>query len=202
MYWIRAAVKRSQIYQSRVITVPQRLYENHKKLLRIEKEYMATRGRRPTYKELSDASNLSENQVARCMTAMQQQSFSLDQSIQNKLKPNSGDPEQDSLHEIVTSRTDDGEYAKIRRLFVREDLIETLERHLDEEEVDLILLRYGLKRDENLPAGYQDKPLTIAEVSRVVGLKPDKVRRTIHKALKELKRLIGDEWRDFERQLE
>ena len=55
MYWIRSAVKRSQVVQSRVITVPQRLYENHKRLIRTEKEMRAALGRKPTKKELGDA---------------------------------------------------------------------------------------------------------------------------------------------------
>lgn len=38
MYWIRAAVKRSQILQSRVINVPQRLHETHKKVVKTESQ--------------------------------------------------------------------------------------------------------------------------------------------------------------------
>ena len=63
MYWIRSSVKRSQVVQSRVITVPQRLYENHKRLIRTEKELRAVLGRRPSKMELGAAVGMSEIQV-------------------------------------------------------------------------------------------------------------------------------------------
>jgi len=53
MYWVRASVKRSQIYQSRVITVPQRLHENYKRLQRVEREIMVSTGQKPSKKELN-----------------------------------------------------------------------------------------------------------------------------------------------------
>ena len=200
MYWIRAAVKRSQILQSRVIPVPQRLYENHKRLQRIEKELQKTLGRQPTKKEIGAVIGMSETQVERCMKAMEQRCYSLDQGISNKLKPNNGDRDMNSMYEIVESMVD-GEHNKLKRLFMREDLIETLNRHLDPEAVDLLLLRYGLRDDKDLPNGPAG-PLTIAEVSEFVGLKPDKVRRMINSSLKQLKFMIGSEWEDFERELE
>jgi DNA-directed RNA polymerase sigma subunit (sigma70/sigma32) len=200
MYWIRSAVKRSQIFQSRIIPVPQRLYENHKRLQRVEAELKETLGRQPTRKELGDAVGMSETQVERSFQAMDQRCFSLDAAVANKLKPNSGDRENSSMYELVESRTDDGTN-KLKRVFVREDLIETLNRHLDPHAVDLLLLRYGLMDEQKLPQGFSG-PLTIAEVSSFVGLKPDKVRRMINNSLKQLKFLIGDEWEDFERELE
>lgn len=200
MYWIRSAVKRSQIFQSRIIPVPQRLYENHKRLQRVEAELKETLGRQPTRKELGDAVGMSETQVQRSFKAMDQRCFSLDAAVTNKLKPNSGDRENSSMYELVESQTDDGTN-KLKRIFVREDLIETLNRHLDPDAVDLLLLRYGLMDEKTLPHGFSG-PLTIAEVSSLVGLKPDKVRRMINNSLKQLKFLIGDEWEDFERVIE
>lgn len=197
MFWIRAAVKRSQIFQSRPIPVPQRLYENHKRLQRIEKELKAVLDRQPTKKEIGEVIGMSENQVERCMKAMEQRCFSLDQGITNKLKPNNGDREESSMYELV----EDGEYKKLKRLFLREDLIETLNRHLGPEAARLLLLRYGLTDDQSLPNDLAG-PLTIAQVSELVGLRPDKVRRMINNSLKELKFVIGNEWDDFERELE
>jgi len=203
MYWIRAAVKRSQIFQSRVVNVPQRLYENHKRILRVEKELkQSLGGRDPTRKELGEAVNMSEQQIERCMTAMEQRIFSLDAEIQNKKQPNNGDDNKDTMYELIDSRSsDDGEYHKIQRLFMRQDLIETLYRHLSPLDVDLLLLRFGLMDERTLPHGFGG-PLTIAEVSRLVGLKPDKVRRMINNSLNQLKFLIANEWGDFERDFE
>jgi lambda repressor-like predicted transcriptional regulator len=43
---------------------------------------------------------------------------------------------------------------------------------------------------------------TVAEVSQMAGLKPDKVRRILNRSLTRLQTVIGDEWRDYERELE
>jgi DNA-directed RNA polymerase sigma subunit (sigma70/sigma32) len=200
MYWIRSSVKASQMFQSRVITVPHRVQANQKRVLRTEKELRQILGRKPTAKELSEAIGMSELQIERCLRAMDQRIYSLDQTITNKYKPNSEENEKGTMYELISSITDDGEYEKLQRDYLREDLIDTLNRHLTPSEVELLLLRYGLMDETKLPPGYEG-PLTIAQVSELVGLKPDKVRRLIIKSLKQLKFVIGEEWYDFERLL-
>ena len=198
MYWIRSAVKRNQIYQSRVITVPQRLYENHKRINRVQEEMKQSLGRAPTKKEIGEAVGMSEVQIDRCCSAMAQRCYSLDQQIANPLKPMNVDSNRDTMYELVESRTDDGDYNKLKHVLLREDLIETLNRHLSVEEATLLQLRYGLMDSVSKKA--KSGSLTIAEVSRMVGMKPDKVRRMINKSLKQLKSVIGDEWNDFEQE--
>ena len=84
--------------------------------------------------------------------------------------------------------------------YALEDIIETLNRQLSPEEVELILLRYGLK---DLPGAKKlGAQPTIAELSTAFGLKPDKVRRMINKSLKQLQMIIGDEWSDYEREFQ
>lgn len=191
LYWIRASVKRTQIFQSRIVSVPQRLYENHKRLLRVEQEMILVLDRKPTKAELGEAVGMSELQVTRCMTAMDQRCYSLDRQISNTRKPMSGDRGGDTLNDLVQSKTDDGEHTKVKRVLLREDLIETLHRHLSPNEVELLLLRYGLKKGPSHKLGGQP---TIAELSEMVGLKPDKVRRIIDRSLRQLKTSGGDEW--------
>jgi RNA polymerase primary sigma factor len=197
MYWIRSAVKRNQIFQSRIITVPQRLYENHKRINRVQKELTASLGRSPTKKEIGEAVGMSEVQIDRCCAAMAQNCYSLDQQVANPLKPMNTNS-QDTMYELIESRTDDCDYNKLKHVLLREDLIGALNRHLSVEESTLLLLRYGLM--DAVPRSVKNGPLTIAEVSRIVGMKPDKVRRIINRSLKQLKAVIGDEWKDYEQQ--
>jgi RNA polymerase sigma factor (sigma-70 family) len=199
MYWIRSAIKRNQVLQSRIVAVPQRLYENHKRIIRVQKDLTESLGRTPTKKELGNEVGMSPVQIDRCIAAVSQSCYSLDQGIANPLKPNSVDSQKNSMYELVASKTDDGDYNKLNHVFLREDLIDTLRRHLSEEETQLLLLRYGLVDD--IPQNLKTGPLTIAEVSRMAGLKPDKVRRMINKSLKQMKAVIGDEWIDYEREL-
>mmetsp|Transcript_6697 Transcript_6697/g.19798 ORF Transcript_6697/g.19798 Transcript_6697/m.19798 type:complete len:222 (-) Transcript_6697:172-837(-) len=201
MYWIRAAVKRSQVLQSRIVQVPQRLHETHKRILKVEKELRTELGRRPTDDELAQASDLSVAQVKRCLKAMAQECHSLDATIQNTLNPNKNDARRkDTMYDLVDSRTEDDGRRELLRRFSRESLVDTLRRYLTPHEVDLLLLRYGLMDERTLPHGFSG-PLTIAEVSRLVGLKPDKVRRMINGCLRQLRPLIAHEWENFENEL-
>jgi len=201
MYWIRAAVKRSQTVQSRVIPIPQRLHANYKRIMKTEIELRLTLGRAPTKIELSTAVDMSVAQIERCKNAMDQRIYSLDQTLTNSLKPNNGDHSSDTMYDIIASKTDDGEHRTLERVFLREDLIETLNRHLTQTEVQLLMLRFGMVDQEQLPPGYEGS-LTIAEVSKLVGLKPDKVRRMIINSLQQMKFVIGEEWDDYEQQLQ
>mmetsp|Transcript_8712 Transcript_8712/g.17776 ORF Transcript_8712/g.17776 Transcript_8712/m.17776 type:complete len:872 (-) Transcript_8712:3-2618(-) len=179
MYWIRAAVKRSQISQSRVIQVPQRLHETHKRVLKVQKELKGELGRPPTSEELALASDLSQLQLGRCLKAMAQQCFSLDATLKNRLKPGTGGDRKDTMYDIVSGKFEDDQYRRTQQRLMKDSLISSIRSVLSPHEVDLLLLRYGLMDERTLPHGFAG-PLTIAEVSRLVGLKPDKVRRMIN----------------------
>ena len=200
MYWIRAAVKRSQILQSRVINVPQRLHETHKKISKVEVELTKELGRKANKIELAEAVRITETQLDRCLKAMAQQCFSLDAELENTLNPNKADMNRDTMYNALSAQYDNVELKQLKSLFMKEDLVDTLRRYLDPPEVDLLLLRYGLIDEKTVQYGFSG-PLTIAEVSRLVGLKPDKVRRMINKSLRQLRHLIAHEWEDFEKEL-
>jgi DNA-directed RNA polymerase sigma subunit (sigma70/sigma32) len=157
-------------------------------------------GRTPTKKELGDAVGMSEMQVDRCCAAMAQRCFSLDSPLTNHNKPTEAKSEKDTLVGLISCNTDDSDYNKLKHMFMREDLLETLNRHLSKEEVRLLMLRYGL--EDSIVLTKKNGTLTIAEISQEMGMKPDKVRRIINKSLKQLQACIGDEWRDFEREYE
>merc|ERR1712032_16797 len=129
------------------------------------------------------------------MGAMEQRIYSLDEKIQNGRKPN--DSSDTTLSEIIESKSPDAQDESISRLFLRQDLIESLYRRLDRESAHMLMLRFGLVDPTVLPDGY-DGPLTIAKVSQLVGMKPDKVRRKIIKSLENLKCTLGNEWKDYE----
>ena len=194
MYWIRSSVKRSQILQSRVIDVPQRLHEHYKKIQKFQNEYEDTHGCQPEISEIAAAVNLSELQVERCVKALEQRIYSLDAEITNPLKSGSGgNTKKETMYNLINNKFDETEMTMIERQLMKEDLIRSLRKHLSPHEVDLLLLRYGLIDEKTLPHGFSG-PLTITEVSRLVGLKPDKVRRMLNNSLRRLKHVIGTEW--------
>jgi len=195
MYWIRSAVKRSQTSQSRIINVPQRIHETHKRIAKEQSKLKKELGRDPTKPELAEACDISVMQLDKCRKAMQQITFSLDAEVQNHYKPNNSNSRRDTMYDIVEGKVDETEYERTQRLLMKEHLIGTLRKYLTPHEVDLLLLRYGLMDERALPKGMSG-PLTIAEVSKLVGLKPDKVRRIIINSQKQLKHLMR-EWEDF-----
>jgi Sigma-70 region 3 len=198
--------------------------ENYKRLKRIESEIIASSGRRPTMKELGATVGMSEEQVTRCMSAMSQRCYSLDQEIRNTLKPSNGEDGKDTMIEIVESKSKNSlqnEYDRYDRAMFREDLVETLKRYLPPKEAEVLLARYGLingpysvsenhstvpnlsPRDEPVKARSRigEQPPTIAELSRMFNIKPDKLRRMIDQSLKHLNGVGLDEWLAFERDL-
>mmetsp|Transcript_17759 Transcript_17759/g.42775 ORF Transcript_17759/g.42775 Transcript_17759/m.42775 type:complete len:633 (+) Transcript_17759:168-2066(+) len=200
MYWIRSAVKRSQTSQSRIVMVPQRIHETHKRVQKNEVILSKDLGRDPTKDELAESCGITVLQLDRCRKAMQQATFSLDAEVQNNLKPNSNtNSRRDTMYDIVEGKVDETEFERTQRLLMKEHLIVTLKKFLSPHEVDLLLLRYGLMDDRALPKGMSG-PLTIAELSKLVGLKPDKVRRIIINSQKQLRHLMP-EWEDFEFEL-
>lgn len=185
MYWVRASVKRSQVSQSRVMVVPQRLYENRKRLRRLEVEHFEATGSKPSIEQLAAMSDLSVLQVKRCIDAMDQKMYSLDQELSNSMKPMKGDNSPDTLVDILGPSTMDTDCDSIEHQFLQEDLIDMLNRHLSVEEVELLKLRYGLQD--------RTKGLSITEMSRIMGMKPAKLRRIIQKSLNVLKKSHLDE---------
>ncbi|KAL7491378.1 hypothetical protein ACHAWT_001903 [Skeletonema menzelii] len=199
MYWIRSAVKRSQTTQSRIVTVPQRIHETYKRVTKADVKLKKELGREPTKQELATACDISVMQLDKCRKAMQQATFSLDAELQNGNKPNNIQSRRDTMYDIIEYKVDETEHEKTQRLLMKEHLIGTLRRYLSPHEVDLLLLRYGLMDERALPKGMSG-PLTIAEVSNLVGLKPDKVRRIIINSQQQLRHLMK-EWEGFEAEL-
>jgi len=199
MYFIRAGVKRAQLLQSRLIYVPQRLQEVHKRASKVDEELRIKLGRTPTPPEIATAAGVTEGYLERCIKALTQTCYSLDNKIENPYRDYvGGDSGGDTLQDIVdTKKTGIEGYQTLQDHFMKEDLINTLNRYLTPYEVDIILLKYGLMDERTRPFGFSG-PLTLAEVSKLVGMKPDKVRRVIKNCLEQLKDLIAHEWKDYE----
>jgi DNA-directed RNA polymerase sigma subunit (sigma70/sigma32) len=131
---------------------------------------------------------------------MNQKMYSLDQAVSNTLNPFEGDTDRDTLYDLIATKAEVHDTDRMEYRLLREDLIKALHRHLSEEEANLLMLRYGMIENETSmeKSGFR----TVAEVSRIAGLKPDKVRRTLNRSLTRLQTAIGDEWREYERELE
>lgn len=201
LYWIRSAIKRDHTYQSRVVSVPQRLHDEHKRLIRIQGELKIALKRNPSKMELADASGFSTTQIDRVLEAIRQQSVSLDQTLVNH-KKSTGDDSQSTLYSIVNSKVDESEYESAVHKLLRDDLINTLHQHLTEEEAYVLMLRFGLVHGDSPRVSSKSGLRTFAEVARLAGLKPDKVRRIIRRCLEHLPSVMGDELMEYQLELQ
>lgn len=196
MYWIRSAIKRDQCSQSRIIQVPQRLHETYKRIALTRKELTEQLNRGPTQLELSKEVGMTVAQIERCETAISQKMYSLDQNLVNRNNPMKLDDHRDTLYSIIASKSDEVEYNELDLNHLRDDLLRALNFHLTKEEAAILILKFGMD-DEY--ASSKKIGRSIAEVGEMVGLKPDKVRRTIKRSLIQLETLIGDDFRSYNR---
>lgn len=195
MYWVRSSVKRSHIDQSRTVPVPQRLYERHKQLLLKQAQILDEKGVKPSSKELGRELGISEKQVNSCFAALGVQFSSLDASISNSLNPDNAVGY--GRAELIKDNGLDPRTIDL----VREDLISTLRRHLDPPELRILLLRFGISDELALKGPTNGNLITVAELSRQLGMKPWKVRQSLEESLAKLNEAGIEEWRAFENAL-
>lgn len=191
MYWIRSAVKEAQVIQSRLISLPMKLRSQCDRLAREEKKLLRLLGKQPTVHQLSKVSGLSERQIARCSKALRVQCYSLDEPLKSTRA--SGERSKVSLAEIIDGQMDDEDCAKHARKILREDLIKAMKEHLSQEEVDLLLLRYGMKGKSARTGG----GASLSELGAVYGYSVQKTYETIRKCLAKLRSIGYDNWVDL-----
>eukprot|EP00588_Corethron_pennatum_P014433 CAMPEP_0194278380 /NCGR_PEP_ID=MMETSP0169-20130528/10429_1 /TAXON_ID=218684 /ORGANISM="Corethron pennatum, Strain L29A3" /LENGTH=526 /DNA_ID=CAMNT_0039022539 /DNA_START=215 /DNA_END=1795 /DNA_ORIENTATION=+ len=189
MYWIRSSVKRSQLLQSREIVMPQRQHENYKKARAISTHLEMETGTKPTLNQIAKEMNMTDQKLLQCYRAVRQEITSLDQDVTNGQRPTSREAR---LTDFVASKQE-SDYFDAHRTLVRDDLIGVVRSVLGSLEADIVMLRFGLI-DERLMPAMSSGPLSIAEVSIAVGLKPDKVRRLINNSLSKLRPVLKEEW--------
>jgi DNA-directed RNA polymerase sigma subunit (sigma70/sigma32) len=111
----------------------------------------------------------------------------------------------DTLIDVIESRAVSNDEDFRCRENLRLELIDSLRRHLTEQEVEILLLRFGLvdlSSDTETNEIAHPPIVTIAELSTRVGLKPDKVRRILNNSLKHLYSVGLEEYLAFKQELQ
>jgi DNA-directed RNA polymerase sigma subunit (sigma70/sigma32) len=203
MYWIRAYVKRSQIVQSSVIYVPPMVHDTHRRICEITQELTTALQRKPTLEEIAKFSNLKKEKVEQVIFAVKHQHcYSLDANLQSsagsghRSSASMNPDNKKTLYDLVACQAADVNEIELQeKRFLKDDLINFMKRYLSPQEVNLLLLRFGLIEEKYLPhRSLFGRSLTIGEVAQLVGLKPTKARRLINRSLSRLKSFIAHEW--------
>jgi RNA polymerase primary sigma factor len=165
-FWIRQAIQRGLANQGRTIRIPVHIGQRERKIARAERELQVKLGRPPTDQELTEAAEVSQEELDEVREVMRSVT-SLERPVGEE-----GETELGALLPSGERGPEEEVQLSLRDQAVREAL-----RHLPDEEQQVIKLRFGINGDE---------PTPLREAGKRLGLSPERVRRIEHRALERL----------------
>jgi RNA polymerase primary sigma factor len=166
-WWIRQGMQRALASKTREIRIPENVVELERRVLRAERELIASLGRQPTEAEIAEAAAISSDrledlrQVARAVT-------SLDRPV--------GEAESTPLGELLPAQGAGPD--EVVAVSLSERTLREAVRALPDLERQVVALRYGM--DEG------GEPRSLREVGALLGMSPQRVRRIEIAALERL----------------
>jgi RNA polymerase sigma factor (sigma-70 family) len=179
-WWIRQAVERAIMNQSRTIRVPVHVTKEFNNLLRNTNELRASFGREPTEAEVADFMGISIQRVHELMD-INTTTESADVILHEE-----GDF---TLYDITA---DDMADAPSERLEInrRDAMLQAWMSRLSSKEREVVCLRYGL--------GTRDDPWTLENIGRHMGVTRERIRQIQVAALQKLRKMVNREDVSFE----
>ena len=167
-WWIRQAITRAIAEKSRAIRLPLHITEKLNKIKQTQRKLSEAKGRPATIAELSEALELTPEQV-RDYLAKSRQPLSLDLKV--------GDNNDTELGELLEDKGQSpADYADYSCL--QFDL-EQMMSDLTKQQKEVIRLRYGLK---------DGKPLTLSKIGTILKISRERVRQIEREALSKLRK--------------
>ncbi len=167
-WWIRQAIERSIINQSKMIRLPVHVVEKLNHYLAISEQLMQEKSQAPTAKEVARRMDVKEEDVVGIQQLIRR-TYSLDSPI-------GGRPDT-SLKDVIEDTSQMPPSMMAIGIRNREE-IETWLATLKENERKVIVLRFGLSGEMSH---------TLAEIGTVFGLTRERVRQIEHSALTKLR---------------
>ena len=166
-WWIRQAVQRGVANKARVIRIPVHIVEREQKISRAERELIAQLERTPTDEELAQKSKLPVKQVREVRNAARAVA-SLDRPV--------GEGDSASFGDLFAS--DEPQPDEQVEVDLTEKALHRAIAELSEREQRILTLRYGLNGG--------DKPKSLEEIGRILGITRERVRQLEADALRRL----------------
>ena len=167
-WWIRQAITRAIAEKSRAIRLPLHITEKLNKIRQTQRKLSEAKGRPATIQELSEALELTTDQV-RDYLGKARQPLSLDLKV--------GDNNDTELGELLEDKgqspEDFTDYACLQ-LDLRRMMSE-----LTQQQQDVLRLRYGLE---------DGKPLTLSKIGGILSISRERVRQIEREALNKLRK--------------
>lgn len=164
-WWIKQAIIRALPEQDRTIRIPVYVAESINKLKKASRKLIQELGREPKVEELAKEMGISEEKVKEIMR-IDQDTLSIDSKA--------GDDEDCTLKDKIANEDVED---TLESMALREQLEEALGL-LDERELEILTLRYGLGGIE---------PLTLEQIGKKIGVTRERVRQIEQKSLRKIR---------------
>jgi len=169
-WWIRQAIERALINQTRMIRLPVYVVEIVNNFSRTVQRLFQKLNRDPTVEEIAREMGVSEMQV-RDIFQLIQKTYSLDAPV--------GDKSDDTFKDIIKDERSATPEEQVDHVLLHEQVREWL-GHLTDKEREVIILRFGL--------GAED-PQTLEKIGQQFGMTRERIRQIEAQALIKLRNL-------------
>jgi RNA polymerase primary sigma factor len=171
-WWIKQSIKRALANQSKTIRLPVHLVDKISKMRRVSLQMSEELGREPTDEEFAEEIGISSTKVSQLKT-ISIRPASLDAPI--------GDDDSTEFGEIVGDEDALTPFELFRDKNMRDELSELLDV-LGDRERKIIFERYGLDGD---------KPKTLEEIGKKLGVTRERIRQLQNIALVKLRKALS-----------
>lgn len=177
-WWIRQAIERAIINQSKLIRLPVHVVERVNHYLGHLEDLVQELGREPENVEISQKMMIPEGDVGNIQKLMRK-TYSLDSPI--------SEGKVTSLKDIIEDTRQSSPMSRAEGVRRREDLTRWISK-LSANEKKVIVLRFGLEGDE---------PHTLEKIGKIFGLTRERVRQIEGAALRKLRNIIAETTMEF-----
>ena len=169
-WWIRQAIIKSLADKGRVIRIPIHMLNTIKKCYFVAKQLTQDLGRDPHADELADKLGMDPRKVKEIMK-LSQETASLDTTV-----------DEDNVTHLSDLIKDENAVEPFEEVFcmTMQDTLDTVLQSLNQREITIITLRFGLNGEG---------PLTLEETGKLLGITRERVRQIQEKAIQKLKDL-------------
>lgn len=172
-WWIRQAIERAIINQSKLIRLPVHAVEKLNNYLSTVEHLINDLQREPGEDEIAKKMGISEEEVGEIRQLINK-TYSLDTPISGR--------EEISLKDIIKDDTQVSPSVTTERIKCREEIFQWLET-LKDKERRVIIFRFGLDGGE---------PMTLSEIAKVIGLTRERIRQIEMAAIAKLRMIIEE----------
>ena len=169
-WWIRQAISKSLADKGRVIRIPIHMLNTIKKCYFVAKQLTQELGRDPNPEELAEKLGMDSRKVKEIMK-LSQETASLDTTV-----------DEDNVTHLSDLIKDETAVEPFEEVFsmTLQDTLGSVLKNLNQREMTIITLRYGLNGEG---------PRTLEETGKILGITRERVRQIQEKAILKLKEL-------------